>query len=162
MKLSQILAPTDFSRFSGFALEWAANLAEALRAELVLLHVVPEEEGKIIEEVIGEGAAVQIPRGVRENVLTERQKKFREQFNIVLPDYLKKSIKVEEILSIGVPFLEIIKTAKEKDVDLIVMGTHGRTGLSHALIGSVAEKVVHHAHCPVLTIKHPQYRFVAP
>ena len=162
MKLSRILAPTDFSRFSGFALEWAANLAEALRAELVLLHVVPEEEGKIIEEVIGEGAAVQIPRGVRENVLTERQKKFREQFNIVLPDYLKKSIKVEEILSIGVPFLEIIKTAKEKDVDLIVMGTHGRTGLSHALIGSVAEKVVHHAHCPVLTIKHPQYRFVAP
>lgn len=162
MKLSRILAPTDFSRFSGFALEWAANLAEALRAELVLLHVVPEEEGKIIEEVIGEGAAVQIPRGVRENVLTERQKKFREQFNIVLPDYLKKSIKVEEILSIGVPFLEIIKTAKEKDVDLIVMGTHGRTGLSHVLIGSVAEKVVHHAHCPVLTIKHPQYRFVAP
>jgi nucleotide-binding universal stress UspA family protein len=162
MKLSRILAPTDFSRFSGFALEWAANLAEALRAELVLLHVVPEEEGKIIEEVIGEGAAVHIPRGIRENVLEERQKKFREQFHIVLPDYLKKSIKVEEILRIGVPFLEIIKTAKEKDVDLIVMGTHGRTGLSHALIGSVAEKVVHHAHCPVLTIKHPQYRFIAP
>jgi len=42
------------------------------------------------------------------------------------------------------------------------MGTHGRTGLSHVFIGSVAEKVVHHAHCPVLTIKHPQYKFVAP
>ena len=162
MKLSRILAPTDFSRFSGFALEWAGNLAEALRAELVLLHVVPEEEGKIIEEVIGEGAAVQIPRGVRENVLAERQKKFREQFHIVLPEYLRKSLKVEEILLIGVPFLEIIKAAKEKDVDLVVLGTHGRTGLSHALIGSVAEKVVHHAHCPVLTIKHPQYKFAAP
>lgn len=162
MKLGRILAPTDFSRFSGFALEWAANLAEALRAELILLHVVPEEEGKIIEEVIAEGAAVNIPRGVRENVLKERQKKFQEQFRIVLPDYLRKSIRVEEILVIGVPFLEIVKTAKEKDVDLIVMGTHGRTGLAHALIGSVAEKVVHHAHCPVLTIKHPQYQFVAP
>jgi nucleotide-binding universal stress UspA family protein len=162
MKLNRILAPTDFSRFSGFALEWAANLAEALRAELILLHVVPEEEGKIIEEVIGEGAAVQIPRGIRENVLAERQKKFREQFHIVLPEHIKKSIRVEEILRIGIPFLEIVKLAKEKDVDLIVMGTHGRTGLSHALIGSVAEKVVHHAHCPVLTIKHPQYRFVAP
>jgi len=162
MKLSRILAPTDFSRFSGFALEWAANLAEALRAGLILLHVVPEEEGKIIEEVIAEGAAVNIPRGVRESVLKERQKKFQEQFHIVLPDYLRKSIPVEEILVIGVPFLEIVKTAKEKDVDLIVMGTHGRTGLSHALIGSVAEKVVHHAHCPVLTIKHPQYQFVAP
>jgi len=64
MKLSRILAPTDFSRFSGFALEWAANLAEALRAELILLHVVPEEEGKIIEEVIGEGRRSKSP-GIR-------------------------------------------------------------------------------------------------
>ncbi len=54
------------------------------------------------------------------------------------------------------------KVAKEKEVDLIVMGTHGRTGLAHVLIGSVAEKVVHHAHCPVLTVKHPQYKFIAP
>ena len=112
--------------------------------------------------MIGEGAAVQIPRGVREDVLDERKKKFTEQFRIVLPEYLRKSLKVEEILRIGVPFLEIVKTAKERDVDLVVMGTHGRTGLSHVLIGSVAEKVVHHAHCPVLTIKHPQYQFVAP
>jgi nucleotide-binding universal stress UspA family protein len=162
MKLSRILAPTDFSRSSGFALEWAANLAEALHAELILLHVVPEEEGKIIEEVIGEGAAVQISRGIRENVLADRRKKFPEQFRIVVPEYLRKSLKVEEVLRIGVPFLEIVKAAKEKEVDLIVMGTHGRTGLSHVLIGSVAEKVVHHAHCPVLTIKHPQYQFVAP
>lgn len=162
MKLHRILAPTDFSRSSGFALEWAANLAEALRADLTLLHVVSEEEGRILEEVIGEGAAVQVPRGVRENVLEERRKKFTEQFRIVLPEYLRKALTVEEVLRIGVPFLEIVKTAKEKDVDLIVMGTHGRTGLSHVLIGSVAEKVVHHAHCPVLTIKHPQYQFVAP
>jgi len=118
MKLTRILAPTDFSRFSGFALEWAVNLAEALRAELILLHVVPEEEGKIIEEVIGEGAAVQIPRGVRENVLEERQKKFREQFQIVLPEHLKKSLRVEEILRIGVPFLEIVKAVGGKFIDV--------------------------------------------
>jgi len=162
MKLNRVLAPTDFSRFSGFALEWAANLAETLQAELILLHVIPEEEGKIIEEVIGEGAAVQIPVGIRQNVLKERQKKFQEQIDVVLPRSMRDSLKVEEILRIGVPFLEIIKVAKEKDVDLIVMGTHGRTGLTHVLIGSVAEKVVHHAHCPVLTIKHPQYQFIAP
>jgi nucleotide-binding universal stress UspA family protein len=69
---------------------------------------------------------------------------------------------MEELIRIGVPFLEIIRAAKEKDVDLIVLGTHGRSGLSHVLIGSVAEKVVHHAHCGVLTVKHPQYKFVAP
>jgi nucleotide-binding universal stress UspA family protein len=95
-------------------------------------------------------------------VLAERQKKFREQLQIVLPEHIKKSLKVEEILRIGVPFLEIVKAAKEREVDLIVMGTHGRTGLSHVLIGSVAENVVHHAPCPVLTVKHPQYQFVAP
>jgi nucleotide-binding universal stress UspA family protein len=162
MKLRRILAPTDFSRFSGFALEWAANLAEALQSELILLHVIPEEEGQIMEEVFGEDAAVRIPKGIRQNVVEERRKKFQEQFDIVLPRHLKKTIQVEEVLRIGIPFLEIIKIAKEKDVDLVVMGTHGRTGLAHVLIGSVAEKVVHHAHCPVLTIKHPQYQFIAP
>jgi nucleotide-binding universal stress UspA family protein len=162
MKLTRILAATDFSKFSGFALEWAAFLAMCLKAELVLLHVIPEEEGKIIEEVIGEGAIVQIPKGIRQNVIEERQKKFQEQLNIVLSREMKSSLKIEEMIKIGVPFLEIIKAAKEKEVDLIVMGTHGRTGLAHVLIGSVAEKVVHHAHCPVLTIKHPQYKFIAP
>ena len=162
MKLTRILAPTDFSKYSGFALEWAAYLAQIMKTELILLHVIPEEEGKITQEVIGEGAVVHIPMGIRQNVVDERQKKFIEQLNMVLPSEVKKSIKVSEIIQIGVPFLEIIKVAKEKEVDLIVMGTHGRTGLAHVFIGSVAEKVVHHAHCPVLTIKHPQYKFIAP
>jgi nucleotide-binding universal stress UspA family protein len=60
---------------------------------------------------------------------------------------------VEPIILFGVPFVEIIKTAKDKNIDLIVIGTHGRTGLAHMLIGSVAEKIVRKAPCPVLTIK---------
>lgn len=162
MKLTRILAPTDFSKYSGFALEWAAFLAQCMKAELILLHVIPEEDAQIIEEVIGEGAIAHIPRGLREDVLEERKNKFKQQLKVVLSNDLRSSLPIEEVLKIGVPFLEIVKTAKEKDVDLIVMGTHGRTGLAHVLIGSVAEKVVHHAHCPVLTIKHPQYKFVAP
>jgi nucleotide-binding universal stress UspA family protein len=162
MKLTRILAPTDFSKFSGFALEWAAYLAQCMKADLTLLHVIAEEEGKIIEEIIGEGAVVRIPKGIRQNVVEERQKKLKEQFNMVVSSDIKGMIRVEEMTRIGVPFLEIIKVAKEKEVDMIIMGTHGRTGLAHVLIGSVAEKVVHHAHCPVLTIKHPQYKFIAP
>jgi len=162
MKLTRILAPTDLSKYSGFALEWAAYLAQCMKAELVLLHVLTEEEGKIIEEVIGEGAVVQIPKGIRQNVVDDRRKKLKEQYEMVVPRDIKAILKVEQMTLIGVPFLEIVKVAKEKDVDLIVMGTHGRTGLAHVLIGSVAEKVVHHAHCGVLTIKHPQYKFVAP
>ena len=162
MKLTRILAPTDFSKFSGFALEWAAYLAQCMKADLVLLHVILEEEGKIVEEIVGEGAVVHIPKGIREDVVKDRQKKLKEQYNMVVSGEIKSSIRVEEITRIGVPFLEIIKVSKEKEVDLIVMGTHGRTGLAHVLIGSVAEKVVHHAHCPVLTVKHPQYKFIAP
>jgi len=162
MKLTRILAPTDFSNFSGFALEWAAYFAQCMKADLVFLHVIPEEEGKIVEEVIGEGAVAQIPKGIRENVVKDRQKKLKDQYDMVVPRDIKSVLRVEEITRIGVPFLEIINVAKEKEVDLIVMGTHGRTGLAHVLIGSVAEKVVHHAHCPVLTVKHPQYKFIAP
>ena len=162
MKLTRILAPTDLSRYSGFAMEWAAYLAQCLQAELVLLHVLTDEEGKIMEEVIGEGAVVQVPKGIRQDVVADRQKKLRMQYEMVVPRDLRASLKVEEMIRIGVPFLEVVRAAKEKDVDLIVMGTHGRTGLAHVLIGSVAEKVVHHAHCGVLTVKHPQYKFVAP
>jgi nucleotide-binding universal stress UspA family protein len=162
MKLTRILAPTDFSKYSGFAMEWAAYLAQCMKADLLLLHVLTEEEGNIVEEVIGEGAVVQIPKGIRQNVVEERQKRMIDQYEMVVSREIKASLKVEQMIRIGVPFLEIVRAAKEKDVDLIVLGTHGRTGLSHALIGSVAEKVVHHAHCPVLSIKHPQYQFISP
>jgi len=162
MKLTRILAPTDFSKYSGFALEWAAYLAQCMKADLLLLHVLTEEEGRIVEEVIGEGAVVQIPRGIRQNVVEERQKRLTDQYEMVVSREIKAALKVEQTVRIGVPFLEIVRVAKERDVDLIVLGTHGRTGLSHALIGSVAEKVVHHAHCPVLSIKHPQYKFISP
>ena len=162
MKLTRILAPTDLSKYSGFALEWAAQLAQCLNAELLLLHVLTEEEGKVMEEMVGEGAVVHIPRGIRQDVVDDRKKKLKDQYQMVVARDVQTSLKVEEMIRIGVPFLEIVKTAKEKDVDLIVMGTHGRTGLAHVFIGSVAEKVVHHAHCGVLTIKHPQYKFIAP
>ena len=62
----------------------------------------------------------------------------------------------------GAPFLEIIRYAKENDVDLIVLGTHGRSGLAHVLLGSVAERVVRKSPCPVLTVRHPEHEFVMP
>ena len=89
MKLTRILTPTDFSKFSGFALEWAAYLAQCMKADLTLLHVIPEEEGKIIEEIIGEGAVVHIPKGIRQNVVEDRQKKLKEQFNMVVSNDIK-------------------------------------------------------------------------
>ena len=62
----------------------------------------------------------------------------------------------------GTPFAEIVRCARDKDIDLIVMGTHGHTGLAHMLLGSVTEKVVRKAPCPVLTVRHPEHEFVHP
>ena len=62
----------------------------------------------------------------------------------------------------GPPFLEIIRYAKENEIDLIVLGTHGRTGLAHVLLGSVAEKVVRKASCPVLTVRSDEHQFAMP
>lgn len=62
----------------------------------------------------------------------------------------------------GTPFYEIVSFATETDVNLIVMGTHGHTGLAHVLLGSVTEKVVRKAPCPVLTVRHPEHEFVHP
>jgi nucleotide-binding universal stress UspA family protein len=163
MKLTKILATTDFSKYAGFALEWAAHLAQCMKADLILLHVVLQQEGKTVQEVVrGQSVITYVPTSVEDKVIAERQKQLKEQYDMVVPRELKASLKLEEMVRVGDPFLEIIRVAKEKDVDLIVMGTHGRTGLFNILIGSVAEKVVHYAHCPVLTVKHPQYQFIAP
>jgi len=75
---------------------------------------------------------------------------------------MQKGITAETSHKVGTPFLEIIKAAKQKEVDLIVMATHGRSGLSHILFGSVAEKVVRKSTCPVLSIRPPEHEFAMP
>ncbi len=71
-------------------------------------------------------------------------------------------LKARSLLRVGAPFLEIINAAQTENADLIVMGTHGRSGLAHVLLGSVAERVVQKAACPVLTVRHPDRKFKHP
>jgi len=94
--------------------------------------------------------------------VTKRKAEDRKQLDGFIPPELKKGITVETIHRVGVPFVEIIKAAREKEVDLIVIATHGKSGLSHILFGSVAEKVVRKAPCPVLSIRHPEHEFIMP
>ena len=69
---------------------------------------------------------------------------------------------MEVVTRVGKPFVEIIHHARDHDVDLIVIGTHGRGAVQHALLGSVAEQVVRTSPCPVLTVRHPEHEFVMP
>jgi universal stress protein A len=143
MQIKTILCPIDFSEISANALEYAVFLASHHHAELLMLHVV---------EQLHEFEHYQILVLTPQELAEEMEKQAHEKLT-KLTEQIKKTIKVETVVRQGKPFVEIIKEAKEKDMDLIVMASHGRTGVSHMLMGSVAEKVVRKANCPVLIVR---------
>lgn len=136
-----ILCPTDFSPRAAWALPLASALARDYGARLILLHVVPP-----VPAFYGEAVLVPPePHVVREAL--------REQLGRLRPD--DPDVRVEHHLRDGDPAGEILALARETECDLIVMGTHGRTGMGRLLLGSVAEHVMRKAPCPVLTVKTP-------
>jgi universal stress protein A len=152
--LHRILVPTDFSKFSKNALAYAAAFAEKFQAELYLLHVVQN-----FALLVPDSVNVVPPVGPSVEELTVAVRAALER--TVQENQLERFTVHREVRE-GAAFYEIIQFAKEKDVDLIVMGTHGHSGLVHVLLGSVTEKVVRKSPCPVLTVRHPEHEFVHP
>jgi nucleotide-binding universal stress UspA family protein len=152
--LRRILVPTDFSPSSAKALTYAAAFAEKFGAEVLLLHVVQDLAVFIPEAVL----ACPPPTPPVEQFI----KAARTALDRAIAGVEQRGFTIRPEVAEGTPYEEIVCLARERDVDLIVMGTHGRTGLAHALMGSVAEKVVRRAPCPVLTVRHPEHEFVHP
>lgn len=152
--LHRILIPTDFSKYSQSALIYAAAFAEKFAAELYLLHVVQD-----LALFIPDMVTVTPPLAPSVDQLTAAA---RDAFERIIQENHLHGFTVHRQVRQGTPFYEIIRFAKETDIDLIVMGTHGHTGLAHVLLGSVTEKVVRKAPCPVLTVRHPEHEFVHP
>jgi len=146
MDIRHILAPTDFSDCSKKAISDAFELAQTFGAKLSLLHAV-ELPPDPIEEFA--------PPTVGADLLSDLEQQASAELARVLPDAQEAKIEVTRAVAIGSPSQKIVETAEAEHVDLIVMATHGRTGLSHLLIGSIAEHVVRTAPCPVLTIRPP-------
>jgi universal stress protein A len=146
MNIRHILAPTDFSDYSKKAISDAFELARTFGAKLSLLHVIEPPPYPI------EGFA---PSAVGADLLGDLEQQASTELAQVLPDAQEAMVEVTRAVAIGSPSQKIVETAEAEHVDLIVMATHGRTGLSHLLIGSVAERVVRTAPCPVLTIRPP-------
>ena len=148
--IKNIVVPTDFSEAAAYALEYSLSLAKTFQAKIFLLHVY--------EPIVYYSDA---PMGMPD--LVELEQNIRLVADQTMKSLLEKQIRprerefgkidVEPILTQGKAFVEIIKTAREKDADLIVLSTHGRSALEHILLGSVTEKVVRKAHCPVLTVR---------
>ena len=148
--IGSILVPTDFSESSDHALKYALSFAREYEAKLYVLHVVEDAAHTVPFDM------VQAPP--MSELLSELVERSREEVDAVVPQGLRDEIEWEGLVRRGVPFYEIVRAAAELDVDLIICGTHGRTGLKHMIFGSVAEKVVRKASCPVLSVRHPEHK----
>jgi nucleotide-binding universal stress UspA family protein len=153
IRLKKILFPTDFSDNSLQALPYARAVAETFRAKLCLLHVV-EPMRMLMDDLAAPTSLIQMEADA------EDRGKARLRDLLDLP--ARATLEIDERVVRGVPFAEIVRYARDEEVDLIVLATHGLSGIAHLLIGSTAEKVVRKAPCAVLTVKCPLHEFVVP
>jgi nucleotide-binding universal stress UspA family protein len=142
----RICCPIDFSDASRAAMEVASDLARRTGASLVLLHAYP-----IPGYTFPDGSIVASPKMMQD--LADQAERHLEEWRADAAKLAGGPVATQK--AIGEPAAEIVTFAKSAGVDLVVVGTHGRTGLEHALMGSVAERVVLRAHCPVLSVRPP-------
>ena len=156
--LTKILAANDFSDDSTRALGYAEELARKFGAEIVVLHV----DQPLAPVMLAPEFGPSIDTGVMSRIAEEQRLLAQKELDKIVARLRDGGLKARSLLRVGAPFLEIINAAQTENADLIVMGTHGRSGLAHVLLGSVAERVVQKASCPVLTIRHPDRKFKHP
>lgn len=145
LKLNKILYPTDFSEASLEALKYAVSFARSCQTKLILMHVVNE---KIFSEGLSL-ARVTAPESLGQEMAAEAKR----QLKMLIPAAECQGLDWEMVILNGSPHQEIIRYAKDNHVDMIVIGTNGRSGMEHMMFGSTAEKVVRSADCPVLSVK---------
>jgi len=153
INLKKILVATDFSEHSKVAAKYAAAFAGAFDAEIIFCHVV--EAPDLISQIPPTGEGYFPPN------FQEQQKEAAEQEcqKLIQELGLKNA---RPLIVEGSAFYEIVQAAKKEDVDLVIVGTHGRGVIAHVLLGSVAEKVVRKAPCPVLAVREGEHDFVMP
>ncbi len=153
INIDRILHPTDFSQNSAHALNYAYTMAQTFEAELHLVYVISEALVSVSPPMSGF-----LPEGYYQDVMESAESNLSQ---VLENDEGLKSGIVRKVIE-GAAFVEIIRYAREQDIKMIVMGTHGYSGLMHLLMGSVAENVVRKAPCPVLTVHPEDHRFEMP
>lgn len=150
MTLRNVLVPTDFSECSDAAVRYGLALANAFGAKVHLLHVIQDPYTQ-------PWGAEALPMAMGD-LLADWQAQAIKRLDAIVPPADRH--RVVTACTIASPYSEILRYATEQQIDLIVLGTHGRGAVAHMLLGSVAERVVRRAPCPVLTVRHPQHEFV--
>ena len=173
--IRKILAPTDLSQFSETGVRYALDLAKAIGAEVTVCHIIdPEKPAKLQKNRVGEESITRTIAKFIGNSLDRYVEAravslcphFRsagpslDSYRTALGQFLSNNfselfstVNVQEKVERGTPAETIVEIAAKQGVDLIVMSTHGRTALAHIVMGSVTEKVIHNARCPVLAIR---------
>jgi nucleotide-binding universal stress UspA family protein len=151
IRLQRILVPTDFSDSARHALTYGLSFAREYHAELLLLHVV---------EIVPVGYASDLFPAPMAAVFQEVSTYARAELAQLGALARERGVTSRELVSQGKPSAEIVKAAREHDVDVIVLGTHGKGMLDKALFGSTTERVVRRAPCPVLTCRLKEHEFV--
>lgn len=146
LTIKKILVPIDFSDYSKSALRYSVNFAKSFNASITLIYVVEP----IIYPPDFSMGQIAIP-----TINTEWDERAKEELDKLAKTEIPAELQVKTMIKTGKPFVEIIETAKEENADLIIIATHGHTGVEHILFGSTAEKVVRKAPCPVLTLREP-------
>ncbi|MCD6595651.1 universal stress protein [bacterium] len=148
--IKTILVPTDFSELSKIALPYAIDIAKKYSAKVVIFHVFDEE---LLSPIFFEAG------GKAEKYFNHLKNDFDSAIKQLLDGIDTGDLEIEAHLANGSPFVEILRYVKENGVDLVVMGTHGRSGISHAFLGSVTEKVMRKSPAPVMIVRHPEMQF---
>ena len=148
MEIKKILFATDFSEGSRNALPYAVDIAMRHGAKIYAVHVIFD---------VTKAAGWYVPHASAEEVYADLEKSARKELEKTFSEDMRKFKDYENVLLRGTPYEEITKFAEANKIDLIVIATHGRTGIDRLLFGSTAEQVVRYAPCPVLSVRLPQH-----
>jgi nucleotide-binding universal stress UspA family protein len=146
IKPKKILAPTDLSQLSRPAVRYALEIGLEQASEVIVYHVISED---------GDWFEKDDPLNPASALVSLQKEQLREFVRENFADMIGK-VRITEVVEAGVPYNKIVTRAEEERIDLIVMSTHGRTGIEHIMLGSVTAKVVARASCPVLSIRPPK------
>ena len=146
MKVAKILAPTDLSKLSRTSVRYALEMAMAQGGEVVVYNVITEDGDWFNRDDALNPAKALMPK---------QRERLAEFVTEHCGEFVGK-VTIREIVDVGVPYKEIVRKADEEHVDMIIMSTHGRTGLDQVMMGSVTAKVVARAACPVLSMRPPK------
>ena len=151
ISLRKILVPIDFSEYSKKALQYAVPFARQFNAKIYLLYVV---EPTVYPADFSFGQ-IGMP-----NVENELRVKGEHELQELIAKEIKGAVPSQALVKVGLPFVEVVSFAKDESIELIIVATHGHTGVEHVLFGSTAEKIVRKAPCPVLVVRAEERDFV--